>query len=114
MWFPTAAAATSCPSTPGPQTVTFSLLATPAEQTCVIPDGVSSASLEAVGAPGGDAYKGSGGAGAVVTGSLTGLSDGETLYVEVGGPGGAANSNQGSGAGGFNGGGSGNSGGGGG
>ncbi|MDQ6777549.1 MAG: hypothetical protein M3071_15345 [Actinomycetota bacterium] len=45
-----ASAATSCPSTPGAQSVTFSF--TGAEQTCMIPTAVSSVSVTAVGAPG--------------------------------------------------------------
>jgi len=84
-----AVAATTCPTTPGPESVTFS--STGAEQTCVIPAGVSSVSVTAVGAPGGYAADGAtGGAGAVAQGTLTGLG-GSTLYIEVGGGGGAGN-----------------------
>ncbi|MGO9752282.1 MAG: spherulation-specific family 4 protein [Solirubrobacteraceae bacterium] len=101
---PGVASATSCPATPGPQTVTFSSIQ--AEQTCVIPPGVSSVQITAVGAPGGQGATGvSGGAGAVATGTLS-VTPGKTLYIEVGGAGGP---NTSGGAGGYNGGGTGNS-----
>jgi hypothetical protein len=97
-----AVAATTCPTTPGPESVTFS--STGAEQTCVIPTGVSSVSVMAVGGAGGANYNGtpSGGLGAVASGTLT-VTGGETLYVEVGG---AGSDGINGGDGGFNGGGS--------
>ena len=98
-----AASATGCPATPGPQMVTFSSVQ--AEQTCVIPPGVSSVQITAVGAPGGQGATGvSGGAGAVATGTLS-VTPGEALYIEVGG---AGEPNTSGGAGGYNGGGTGN------
>jgi hypothetical protein len=99
-----ASAATTCPSAAGAQSVTFAF--TGAEQTCVIPAGVSSASVTAVGAPGGDSYGSVGGSGAVTTGTLT-VTGAETLYVEVGGAGGDGEAVAGTP--GFNGGGSGGS-----
>jgi len=99
-----AIAATTCPTAPGVQSVTFS--STGAEQTCVIPAGVSSVSVTAVGAPGGAGFNSQpGGTGAVATGTLS-VTAGNTLYVEVGGAGGQAD--YGRGTPGFNGGGTGN------
>ena len=66
-------------------TVSFSY--TGSEQTYVVPSGVSSLHVVAVGAPGGSGYwnAGAGGHGAIVSGDLA-VTPGETLYVEVGGP----------------------------
>jgi hypothetical protein len=103
---PAQADATTCPTSPGPQTVTFSLLSTPAEQTCVVPALVTSIHVMAVGAPGGEGIGDEpAGAGAVASGTLS-VTPGGTLYIEVGGPGGQAD--YGHGTPGFNGGGNGN------
>ncbi len=69
-------------------TVSFSY--TGSEQTYLVPSGVSSLHVVAVGAPGGSGYwnAGAGGHGAIVSGDLA-VTPGETLYVEVGGAGGA-------------------------
>ena len=63
------------------------------DQTFKVPAGISSVDVVAVGAPGGAAGPRfpspvPGGAGAVAKGSLK-VTGGQTLYVEVGGPGGA-------------------------
>ncbi len=78
---------------------------TGAEQTFVVPAGVSSVHVLAVGGSGGEAFTGggAGGAAAEVGGDLT-VTPGETLYVEVGGDG---HSELEGGGGGFNGGGAG-------
>jgi Glycine rich protein/Bacterial Ig domain len=73
---------------------------TGSEQTYIVPAGVSSIRLTAVGAPGGGPQTGlAAGRGAFVSGIVS-VTPGQTLYVEVGGTGGAP-------AGGFNGGGGG-------
>jgi hypothetical protein len=94
----------TCPGSVGQHIVTFNSIA--AEQTCVIPQGVSSAQVMAVGAQGGEGIMNeAGGAGAVVNGALS-VTAGEVLYIEVGGAGGQAD--VGDGDPGFNGGGTGN------
>jgi hypothetical protein len=105
-----ASAATASP-------VTFGY--TGAEQSYVVPSGVTSLQVAATGAPGATGL--TGGAGAVGGAGADGarvsavvpVTPGETLYLEVGGAGGAGN-NSGTANGGFNGGGSGIAGGGGG
>jgi hypothetical protein len=109
-------AAPVCSTTAGTKTCTFS--STGGEQTFEVPQGVSSVDVVATGAPGavafdsGDNTPAPPGRGAVVSGTLTGLTPGQTLYVNVGGaPTGAGTSGcggQGSAdcIGGFNGGGS--------
>ena len=86
-----AQAAGDCSATSGTTTCTY--VSTGAEDTFVVPEGVSSVHVFAVGAPGaaGDFYPingaspAPGGAGARVSGNLTGLTTGDTLYVNVGG-----------------------------
>jgi len=86
-----AQAAPDCSTTSGTTTCTY--VSTGAEDTFVVPAGVSSVHVFAVGAPGaaGDFYPingaspAPGGAGARVSGNLTGLTTGDTLYVNVGG-----------------------------
>ena len=86
-----AKAAGDCSTTSGTTTCTY--VSTGAEDTFVVPAGVSSVHVFAVGAPGaaGDFYPingaspAPGGAGARVSGNLTGLTPGDTLYVNVGG-----------------------------
>ncbi|MEU9131889.1 Ig-like domain repeat protein [Kitasatospora sp. NPDC048540] len=91
-------------------TTTCTFASTGAEQTFTVPSGVTQVDVTAIGAGGGVENGGvSGGRGAEVSGTLTGLSGGQTLYVEVGGAptngnGSCASSAQC--AGGFNGGGS--------
>jgi hypothetical protein len=93
------------------------------EQTFTVPSGVSTATVDAIGAPsgGGGGNAGgingttSGGEGAEVIGTLTGLSGDQALYVEVGCPGtsgttGAFSTSGTGGGGGFNGAGSGSDG----
>jgi hypothetical protein len=59
---------------------------TGAEDTFVVPAGVTAVQVEAVGAAGAPSYGGAaGGRGARVTGTLAGLAAGQTLYVAVGG-----------------------------
>jgi hypothetical protein len=89
-----------------PTTVTFSF--TGNEQQFVVPSGVTTLHIEAVGARGGNGLQGaSGGTPRLVTGDLL-VAPGDTLYVEVGGVG---NSGGGAGGtGGFNGGGTGGNG----
>jgi hypothetical protein len=61
---------------------------TGAEQTFSVPSGVTSVSVTATGAAGAPSFGSPappGGEGAQVTGTLTGLTSGEVLYVEVGG-----------------------------
>jgi hypothetical protein len=78
-----ARAADGCPTTAGTHTCTFS--STGAEQTFVVPDGVSTIHVVAIGAPGAVGAMGdSAGRGAEVSGDLT-VEPGDTLYVEVGG-----------------------------
>ena len=85
-----------------------SFASTGAEQTFVVPEGISSVHVVAVGGKGGggnpNLIPGSGGPGGVAAADLA-VAGGETLYVEVGGNGTDA-SDSGSGAPGFNGGGS--------
>jgi hypothetical protein len=86
-----AQAAADCSTFSGTTTCTFG--STGEEDTFVVPAGVSSVHVFAVGAPGaaGDFYPingaspAPGGAGARVSGDLTGLTPGDTLYVNVGG-----------------------------
>ncbi|MFB6717885.1 MULTISPECIES: Ig-like domain repeat protein [unclassified Streptomyces] len=92
-------------------TTTCTFAFTGAEQTFTVPSGVTQVDVMAIGAGGGVEDNGvSGGRGAQVSGALTGLSGGQTLYVEVGGTptNGSGGSCAGSAqcAGGFNGGGS--------
>jgi hypothetical protein len=104
------ASADSCPS--GSACLSY----TGGEQTYKVPDGVSSIKVTAVGAPGGGGGPGfgggrsAGGAGATVTEELS-VSAGETLYIEIGGPGaagtGGAFGSGAAGGGGFDGGGAG-------
>ena len=85
---------------------------TGAEQSYVVPAGVSSLQVGATGAPGGTGVAsgdgGIGGAGAngAHVDAVVPVTPGETLYVEIGGAGGTGNQNSG-GTGGFNGGGAG-------
>jgi hypothetical protein len=87
-----AQAAGSCSTTSGTTTCTYG--STGAEDTFVVPKGVSSVQVVATGAPGAKGgisvlFPGGspapGGRGAVVSGDLTGLTTGDTLYVNVGG-----------------------------
>jgi hypothetical protein len=86
-----AQAAADCSTFSGTTTCTFG--STGEEDTFVVPAGVSSVHVFAVGAPGaaGDFYPlngaspARGGFGAEVSGNLTGLTTGDTLYVNVGG-----------------------------
>src|SRR5215210_6198213 len=79
-----ARAADGCSTTAGITTCTFA--STGSEQTFVVPDEVSTVHVVATGAPGslGD-FGNSAGRGAQVSGDLTGLVAGQTLYVNVGG-----------------------------
>ena len=113
----TAMAASPAASAAAAPPMTFAY--TGAEQSYVVPSGVSSLQVAATGAPGGigiasgvGGVGGAGGDGAKVDATVP-VTPGETLYVEVGGAGGAGNEN-GVGNGGFNGGGAGLPGGGGG
>lgn len=66
--------------------VTCTFASTGAEQTFVVPAGVSTVQATAIGAAGGANNAGTaGGRGAQVSGTLSGLASGQTLYVEVGG-----------------------------
>lgn len=86
-----AQAAADCSTTSGTTTCTYG--STGAEDTFVVPEGVSSVHVFAVGAPGAEgsvypfigASPAPGGFGARVSGNLTGLTTGDTLYVNVGG-----------------------------
>ncbi|WP_433293700.1 Ig-like domain repeat protein [Pseudonocardia sp. CA-142604] len=83
----TAAAAVLPPecSQTGP-TVTCTYTFTGAEQSFTVPSGTTSVQVSAIGAAGAPSYGGaSGGRGAQVTGTLTGLTADQVLYVEVGG-----------------------------
>lgn len=83
---PAAEAAPVC--TPVGATVTCVYASTGAEDTFVVPAGVTTVQVAAVGAAGGaNGFhpETPSGRGARVTGTLTGLSDGQTLYVAVGG-----------------------------
>lgn len=101
-----------------PQTIPQSFIATGQEQSFQVPSGVYEVQVQAVGAPGAaglgdeDALPAAGGLGAEVSGTVD-VIPGETLYVEVGMPGGAAKAS-GSAPGGWNGGGGSGTGGGGG
>ncbi|MGW6100388.1 hypothetical protein ACWFRK_40070 [Streptomyces sp. NPDC055157] len=67
-------------------TTTCTFAFTGAEQTFTVPSGVTQVDVMAIGAGGGVENNGvSGGRGAQASGTLTGLSGGQTLYVEVGG-----------------------------
>ncbi|MER7585038.1 glycine-rich protein [Kitasatospora sp. NPDC097691] len=68
-------------------TTTCTFASTGAEQTFTVPSGVTQVNVTAIGAAGGleGVNKTPGGRGAQVSGTLTGLSGGQTLYVEVGG-----------------------------
>ncbi|MET8631093.1 Ig-like domain-containing protein [Kitasatospora sp. NPDC004669] len=67
-------------------TTTCTFAFTGAEQTFTVPNGVTQVDVTATGAGGGVEDNGvGGGRGAQVSGTLTGLSGGQTLYVEVGG-----------------------------
>ncbi|GAA3104734.1 hypothetical protein GCM10010464_79910 [Pseudonocardia yunnanensis] len=73
-----------CGQTGPAVTCTYSF--TGAEQSFTVPSGTSSVQVSAVGAAGAPSYGGaSGGRGARITGTLTGLTAGQVLYVEVGG-----------------------------
>jgi hypothetical protein len=78
---------TTSGTTSGTTTCTYS--STGEEDTFVVPKGVNSVQVVATGAPGAvGAFSGSAGSagrGAVVSGTLTGLTAGDTLYVNVGG-----------------------------
>ena len=86
------ASAASASAAGPPPTVEETFPSSGAEQSFVVPVGVSSVRVQAIGAPGEGGrvqirgIPGSGGAGAVVTGTLP-VSVGETLYVEVAAPG---------------------------
>jgi len=80
------------------------------QQSFVVPAGVSSVTVVATGASGGVGFHfstkgagGTGGRGAEVSAQLS-VTPGETLYIEVGGPGAPAPGSTGAGSGGFNGG----------
>ncbi|WP_188309909.1 Ig-like domain-containing protein [Streptomyces sp. CBMA123] len=81
----TAQAQGTCTTSGNTTTCTFAF--TGAEQTFTVPGGVTQVDVTAIGAAGGLEGLGhaSGGRGAQVSGTLTGLSGGQTLYVEVGG-----------------------------
>ncbi|MEU6972418.1 glycine-rich protein [Kitasatospora aureofaciens] len=68
-------------------TTTCTFAFTGAEQTFTVPSGVTQVDVTAIGAAGGLSGVNTtpGGRGAQVSGTLTGLSGGQTLYVEVGG-----------------------------
>ncbi|HJD84292.1 glycine-rich protein [Kitasatospora aureofaciens] len=68
-------------------TTTCTFAFTGAEQTFTVPNGVTQVDVTAIGAAGGleGGNDTPGGRGAQVSGTLTGLSGGQTLYVEVGG-----------------------------
>jgi len=96
--------AATAPATATAHATTQAFLYTGAEQTFVVPEGITAVRVDAVGGHGGAASPGgAGGAAAQVTGVLD-VTPGETLYVEVGGNGGERGP---LGAGGFNGGGEG-------
>jgi hypothetical protein len=94
-------------------TVTCTFLYIGKVQTFAVPDGVTSVHIEAIGAGGGTGGGGiSGGLGHDVQATISGLTSGSSLYVEVGGgggggTGGSTSGTSGGGSGGFNGGGSG-------
>jgi hypothetical protein len=73
------------PCIPSQGTFTCSYVYTGGEQTFVVPSGITSVKVIAIGAAGGaDGSGNPGGEGEKVTGTLTGLSSGQTLYVEIG------------------------------
>jgi hypothetical protein len=100
-----AQASPACPSSAGITTCTF--VYTGAEQTWTVPASVTSVTVTAAGAAGGNGFSSSavGGTADTVSGTLS-VTPGSILYVEVGGRGGAAAGNV-AGSGGFNGGGNG-------
>ncbi|MFF9646633.1 Ig-like domain-containing protein [Kitasatospora aureofaciens] len=81
----TAHAQGTCTTSGNTTTCTFAF--TGAEQTFIVPGGVTQVDVTAIGAAGGlsGVIVTPGGRGAQVSGTLTGLSAGQTLYVEVGG-----------------------------
>jgi hypothetical protein len=81
----TAAAQGSCTVSGPTTTCTFAF--TGAEQTFTVPNGVTQVAVTAIGAAGGmeGVNNTPGGRGAQVSSTLTGLSGGQTFYVEVGG-----------------------------
>jgi hypothetical protein len=89
------------------QAATLTFLYTGSEQTFIVPVGVTSIHVVAVGGSGGAGGSAAGGAAAQVTANL-GVTPGQTLYVEVGGKG---KNSEGGGGGGFNGGAAGGAGG---
>ncbi len=101
-----AIAAVAAPGVARATDVTF--LPTGAEQTFIVPAGVTTVHAIAVGGKGADGAEsgGAGGFGALVTADLS-VTPGQTLYIEVGANGGSADSGS---SGGFNGGGAGGSG----
>jgi uncharacterized repeat protein (TIGR01451 family) len=104
----TASAAQAAPTTPAQAAVTTTFTSTGAEQTYTVPRGATAVTITAVGAPGGSGLDGAaGGNGASVTATVPLPAGTSTLYVEVGGAGTLAGSDQGPTPGGFNGGGSG-------
>jgi hypothetical protein len=84
---------------PDSQTFTY----TGSEQTFEVPDGVNGVAVTAVGAPGGSETA-SGGDGSVAT-AIVPVTAGQTLYIEVGGPGATRDNSGDAGKGGWNGGG---------
>src|SRR4051812_22331944 len=78
-----AVATPSCSATSASCTVTFGF--TGASQSFVVPPGVTSLTATVIGAGGAQGSSGSFSEGAQVAGILTGLTPGQTLYVEVGG-----------------------------
>jgi hypothetical protein len=86
-----------------PTTVTKTFSSCGQEQTLTVPLGVTSVTVDAIGAPGGDGYNGdfgggpSGGEGADVRGDVS-VYGGETLYVNVGCAGASATGNSTKGA----------------
>jgi hypothetical protein len=109
---PVSAQTPGCESSGGTTICTF--VSTGAEQSFRVPAGVTQLGVKLVGAPGGNGGKTGtltplGGKGATVNATLSGLTPGTTLYVEVGGIGGkGSDAGLGTvGPGGFNGGGSG-------
>ena len=81
------------------QAVTQTFVSTGAEQTFVVPAGITSIQVFAVGGKGGNggasgAIPADGGFGAVATGTIA-VTPGQTLFVNVGGNGGVATANRG-------------------
>jgi hypothetical protein len=110
---PVSAQTPGCVSSGGTTICTF--VSTGTEQSFKVPAGVTQLGVKLIGAPGGQGGKTgvltpTGGKGATVTATLSGLTAGKTLYVEVGGKGGNGGLTA-VGAGGFNGGASGGTGG---